>query len=413
LFHRRALSSAQPGLIRGKNVLNEYRRSGRGAYLDPIRGFLVQATPEEKVRQEFLMRLMQRHGVPESAIGVEYPLRRHGSRSKGRADIVVLGDSHPLMVVECKEPRTPLHDGVFAQVRTYADELSSPYVALTNGDEVEAFHHVAGSWRRLDRFPAFGDMRLGRPLRYRAPKSRSFAPMTLEQLRDHAFLERHEARLAEDWSYCVLGQDTPAHLRTPIYALYNALFHLPAIASHLPRQRGRFRAEEYLGIYFTEYGNYSGGTFPGLYSAFRIRDAAGDDQIYKLGFFSTLHTENHPKWGNRKGTSGIHVAIDDFDRAPHMSLELSLDACLRPHRASFDVVHDGRITVGRLGAARRDLLLDFVRQEAPELVREGAVWLGSFHTGRVLTFADVSELVFNLLHYAEIRDRFRAEYKKQ
>jgi hypothetical protein len=169
--------------------------------------------------------------------------------------------------------------------------------------------------------------------------------------------------------------------------------------------------EEYLGIYFTEYGNYSGGTFPGLYSAFRVKDPSGDDQIYKIGFFSTLHTENHPVWGNRKGTSGIHVAIDDFDRAPHMSLELSLDACLKPNASGMDILHDGRITVGRLGAAKRQLLLAYVAERAPYLVRGRSVALGAVDGGVVLTFANIRELVFNLLHYAEIRDRFRANYK--
>ncbi|MGO9838304.1 MAG: type I restriction enzyme HsdR N-terminal domain-containing protein [Polyangiaceae bacterium] len=392
-------------------MLKQFRRSGKVAYLDPIRGFLVQAKPEEKVRQEFLQRLMSEYGVPQSAIAVEYPLRRSGSASKRRADILVVGASGPLMVIECKEPNTPLHDGVHDQACDYADELECQYMALTNGDKIDAFHREARSWKLLAGFPAFRDMEAPRRLRYQPPKSRSFPPLTLGQLKDHSFLAEHEAKLSEDWSYRVLGEDTPEPLWTPIYSLYNALFHKPVVGSHLPRERGRFRVEEYLGIHFTEYGNYSGGKFPGLYSSFRVKDARGDDQIYKIAFFSTLHTENHPVWGNRKGTSGIHVAIDDFDKAPHMSLELSLDASLKPRSGAFDVTHDGKITVGRLGAAKRDVLLDFVAKHAPQLVRGRSVALGSFPAGRVLTFADASELVFNLLHYAEIRDRFRADYK--
>jgi hypothetical protein len=120
-----------------------------------------------------------------------------------------------------------------------------------------------------------------------------------------------------------------------------------------------------------------------------------------------------PTFGNRKGTSGVHVAIDDFDSAPHMSLELSLDSCLKPRSGRFDVIHDGKITVGRLGAAKRDVLLDFVAKYAPQLIRERSVVLGGFPTGRALTFADIGEIVFNLLHYAEIRDRFRADYKER
>jgi hypothetical protein len=186
-------------------MLKEYRCSGKVAYVDPIRGFLVHAKPEEKVRQEFLVRLLRDHAVPPTALQVEYPLRRNG-------------------------------------------------------------------------------------LRHAPPKSRSFRPLTLDELHDLGCLAAHEARLREDWSYGVLGEDTPEHLHTPIYSLYNALLHTPSVGSHLPRQRGSFRVEEYLGIYFMECGNYSGGTFPGLYSSFRVKDTRKDDQIYNAGFFSTLHT---------------------------------------------------------------------------------------------------------------------------
>jgi len=168
---------------------------------------------------------------------------------------------------------------------------------------------------------------------------------------------------------------------------------------------------QYLGLHFTEYGNYSGGRFPGLYSSFLVRDADGDDQVYKLGFFSSAHTENDRVFGNRNGTSGVHVAIDDFDKGPHMSLELCLDRYLTVRDDAYELLHDGRITVGRLGAAKRELLMSYVSEHAPSLVRAGSVSLGTVPSGRALVFADISELVFNLLHYANIRDGFRERYK--
>lgn len=95
-----------------------------------------------------------------------------------------------------------------------------------------------------------------------------------------------------------------------------------------------------------------------------------------------------------------------------MSLELSLDACLKRRSGGFDLVHDGKITVGRLGAAKRDLLLTYVAERAPDLVQARSVVLGSLSNRGVHGFADIGDLVFNLLHYAEIRDRFRADYKR-
>jgi hypothetical protein len=399
-------------------MLKEYRRSGKMAYLDPIRGFLVPAKPEETVRQEFLQRLLGEYRVPESAIAVEYMLSKGSGMSRRRADILISGAAgRPLMVVECKEPGTPLHDGVRDQALRYAEELGCAYIAITNGAEPEVFHWDGGKWRPVKMFPSFEQMCSATRLRYEEPKPRVFAPLTAEELEDVDFLATHEDRLADDWGYRVLGADTPESLWTPIYSLYNAIFHGADRELVLSHERGGFRVEEYLRpLHFREYGNYSGGKFPGLYASFRIRDAHEDDQIYRIGFFACAHTENDPTFGNRKGTSGIHVAIDDFDQTPHMSLELSLDACLRRRVArvrGYDIVHDGKITVGRLGAAKRDALLEFVARHAPHLVRERSVILGSFPAARVLTFEDVSELVFNLLHYAGIRDRFRAEYKKR
>jgi len=391
--------------------LRRYQRQGKNAYFDPIRAFLVEAKPEETVRQAFLQRLLGEYGVPDSALAVEYMLTKGGSTSRRRADIVVSGALGPLMVVECKEPGTPLHDGVFEQARVYADELGCSYIALTNGTRLDAFHRVADRWEGIA-FPSFAMMHAPLRLKYREPPSREFSPLTSKQLNDLEFLTTHDRKLGQDWSYCVIGEDTPQELWTPIYSLYAAVFHRPQVTSALPYEKDGFRVEEYLGLHFLEYGNYSGGKFPGLYASFRVKDVNNDDQIYRVGFFSTMHTENHPTWGNRKGTSGIHVAIDDFDRTPHMSLELSLDTCLTQHRGRSDVVHDGKITVGRLGAAKRDRLIAFVAKDAPHLVRDSSVVLGSFPSGRPLAFADVSQLVFNLLHYAEIRDRFRAEYRR-
>src|SRR5208283_907578 len=125
-----------------------------------------------------------------------------------------------------------------------------------------------------------------------------------------------------------------------------------------------------------------------------------EPQIYRIGFFASGHTENDPTFGNRKGTSGIHVAIDNFDMSPHMSLELSLDTCMTVTGNSFSVIHDGKITVGKLGAAKRDLMIDYVKKHAPYLIdNNGHVNLGRFQINKLLGFDDVKEFLFRLIKY--------------
>ena len=159
-------------------MLTTYSRKGKLAYLDPVRAVLVEAKPEEAVRQEFILRLLTEFRVPLDAISVEYPLVRSGVTSRRRADILIEASSGPLMVVECKEPGTPLHDGVRDQALSYANELHCPYVGLTNGGKTEAYFLGGGGLRQLQVFPTFDQLRRMRGLQYRALRSREFVPST-------------------------------------------------------------------------------------------------------------------------------------------------------------------------------------------------------------------------------------------
>lgn len=401
----------------------QYRRKGKDAFLDPIRGVLVEKRPEEEVRQRFLVDLVQRYDVPPAAIRVEYALSKSGVRSRKRADIVLMGEGdRALMVIECKQPGTPLHDGVHAQAVAYANALGSPYVALVNGIDLRIMHRREGRWLPLMAFPKFAQLHRAVGLRYTLPESRTFAPLSTAQLGDHEFLRCHEAERSRDWRGAVLGRDTPWDLWTPIYALCSAISYEPDVERCLPFEHGEFRVEEYLGNHFLEFGNYSGGRFPGLYSSYLVRDRSGDHQIYRIAFFACGSFFNDPKYGTRRGTSGIHVIIDDFDSTPHSSLELCLDRCLIRGQGAYELVHDGSITVGRLGAAKRDAMLGHVKALAPDLLRDvttrngrrkAEVVLGRFPGDIALSFSDIAPLVFNLLRYSEARDRFRDDYKRR
>ena len=189
-------------------MLKTYRRNGKLAYLDPIRAFLIEAKPEETVRQTLLVQLMSAHGVPMHAIAVEFPMTKGGGTSRRRADVVVrAADGRMLLVIECKEPTTPLHDGVLEQARAYAEELQSRFFAMTNGAVTEAYEWHANRWHRLAAFPSFDQLHQGGPLPRREPDRRSFPPLTDRQLGDHEFLSTHDGRLADQWGYIVIGQD--------------------------------------------------------------------------------------------------------------------------------------------------------------------------------------------------------------
>ena len=95
---------------------------------DPLRRKQVAATPEERVRQWFIIQLRDTFGVPEHMMMSEVGFK-FGAKP-WRADIVVYGrDGTPLMVVECKRPGVALSPEVVEQAMRYNSVLSVRFLA--------------------------------------------------------------------------------------------------------------------------------------------------------------------------------------------------------------------------------------------------------------------------------------------
>ena len=99
----------------------------------------VRLTPEERTRQLWLARLIDRYGYPTSRLDVEYPVTFGRDRSK-RADIVVFDADRPTVpyvMIEVKQPK--LRDGK-EQLRSYAHATGAPLAMWSNGILVEVWH---------------------------------------------------------------------------------------------------------------------------------------------------------------------------------------------------------------------------------------------------------------------------------
>ena len=112
-----------------------------------IRGVEIIETPEEKVRQEYVRRLVEEYGYPKELIDVEVPIQLGRDESK-RADIVVYRskqdrerrENHNI-IIECKEPDVKYPDGE-KQLRSYTNSTTAQIGVWTNGIE---FRY----WKRL------------------------------------------------------------------------------------------------------------------------------------------------------------------------------------------------------------------------------------------------------------------------
>ena len=105
---------------------------------DPVRQKWVVMTPEEHVRQVFILYLLNVKGFPLSHLSVEHAVTVNGMTQ--RYDLVVFDDElQPYMVVECKAPHVKLTQHVADQAARYNAVLRAPIVCVTNGVERKLF----------------------------------------------------------------------------------------------------------------------------------------------------------------------------------------------------------------------------------------------------------------------------------
>jgi hypothetical protein len=106
---------------------------------DPVRKKWVAMTPEEKVRQIFILYLLNIKGFPLSHLSVEHAVTVNGMTQ--RYDLVAFDNNlKPYMVVECKAPHVKLTQKVVEQAGRYNSILRAPLLCVTNGLEHKVFH---------------------------------------------------------------------------------------------------------------------------------------------------------------------------------------------------------------------------------------------------------------------------------
>lgn len=110
-----------------------FKEEGNKTFIfDDFRKKFVVLTPEEWVRQNFLMYLITELDFPKSLISVEAGLKLY-QRVK-RTDIVVYNkQGSPVLIVECKAPEIKLNEKTFDQIVRYNMALQVNYMIVTNG----------------------------------------------------------------------------------------------------------------------------------------------------------------------------------------------------------------------------------------------------------------------------------------
>jgi len=102
--------------------------------------------PEEKVRQWALFELLSTYGVHINNIKIECPVKV-GTRTH-YADIVILRDGAPYVVIECKRWKNKKIDNGIDQAISYADAntMKAKFAVFTNGDIWRVKRKIRNGW---------------------------------------------------------------------------------------------------------------------------------------------------------------------------------------------------------------------------------------------------------------------------
>lgn len=394
-------------------IEKHYRRNEKVCVFDPLRKILLIETPEEVVRQKLILFLQEEIGVPASCIQTEVPMIRFKKRARGRADIIVYGQDQdenvmrPVLVVECKAPDVPLTDNVVQQVMHYNDILGADTIMITNGSESLwwSWNEEKQGYISLEEIPTYNSLISQQGL--------VFDESALEQLLWPRYEDFYSEDLAQEFiDEGILGEETPKEMQPFIINL--ASFFLNEQDRLEPQTLSGIKIIEDGGLRYASYGNVAGGEWPGVYRCFIIEDEENNNQIISISVLACGKFENDPKFNNRRGFTSLIVAIDDYDRS-HNSLQLNIDDYTSADGNQYTIWHDGKLTVGNKGSAKRSEVIEYISIHQPDLLDvDGRVLLGTLDHSRELSFSqhETREFIGRLIKYAIIRDRFR-KFAKQ
>ena len=131
---------------------------------DPIRRRYVTATPEEKVRQWWLRRMIDQLGYPSGLLAVEKDLvsaslKTPTSNPNRRIDIICYTPDRkqglvPLLIVECKAHQCAAENQVFG----YNDVIQAPFVSIFLGEAAQTFWKEQGTLVSVPFLPAYAEL---------------------------------------------------------------------------------------------------------------------------------------------------------------------------------------------------------------------------------------------------------------
>lgn len=373
--------------------LQKYKSGGR-AYADPVRNILVQCTPEEEVRQKTILFLQRDLGVPIERISVEESMAHVKREKRGRADIVVYRDDKKkdaLLVIECKAPEVDVSCYIVReQAEGYLKILDADYYMLINGHQIIMYKYNSGLAVEIEGIPSYREL-LNDKVEY-------VQALPIKSYSYHDILSKNLQRAFQKENY--LGDSTHPDIKLFALNFLNLILLKNAIN---PDYLIGIGVSEDFGVKRTRFGNSAGYNYQELTRLFIAKDNKNKDLIWGLSIIGYYNTQ-------------LNVSITNKKKRHH-SLQLDLDKFCEynPVTNMVTLVHNGALSFGRGGSMKRQVVIDYVKDKAPDLIRENKVYLGCIDNSRLLEWehSDVQNFIKNVLRYGILRDEVRVKYKRK
>ncbi|MFN9710439.1 MAG: type I restriction enzyme HsdR N-terminal domain-containing protein [Bacteroidota bacterium] len=129
------------------------KKDDHAQLFDRIRKKWVKITPEEWVRQNMVVMLINELKISSAHIGVEKEIIV--GELKKRFDILVYDQSYePWMLIECKAPEVMLSEKTAAQMLNYQQVLRARYMVITNGNNAMGWEYYTHQLFEMQSWPS-------------------------------------------------------------------------------------------------------------------------------------------------------------------------------------------------------------------------------------------------------------------
>ena len=121
---------------------------------DYTRNKYLKNTPEEWVRQNFIIYLNNKKGYPINLMSTEKKTIINGI--KCRSDIVCYNrKGEAILIVECKSQKIKINNNTFDQLINYQTSIQANYMVITNGEKTICFIIKKDKIKLLKKIPVY------------------------------------------------------------------------------------------------------------------------------------------------------------------------------------------------------------------------------------------------------------------